>query len=131
MFHVLFPVVSYILRKVNSQSGGVTLVDLGTGTSFDVKTLAPSVDYTSLTTDNFIVEVSDVSSRANGTGSHSGSAGNYTTGSFVLTKSYDSVNGILSAYGTVGSYYVAQQTGKLYATGSSSAVGDVHTYLVY
>ena len=101
MFHVLFPVVSYILRKVNSQSGGVTLVDLGTGTSFDVKTLAPNVDYTQLTSDNFIIELTNSESTGN-----SGTGGKTSVrGYSVKTKNYNSETGALSASIVACGYY--------------------------
>ena len=128
---------------VISQSGGVTLVDLGTGTSFDVKALAPNVDYTTLTNDNFFVsDISDTSIPANTSTYPFSSAGwakvrhpvGFYGGSVSETKSYDNSTGILSFYITGSGSGGATETScsncqrLIY---SNSVNVPVHAYLIY
>ena len=76
------------------------LIDLGTSTSYDIKTLLPDVDYTHLTVDDFIIlaNVSNSSTSASvydypDSGSLSSSSCSYTR--YV---SYDPSTGVLTAY---------------------------------
>lgn len=72
---------------------------MGSGSSFDLKTLVPGIDYSSLTSDNFIVGTSGISR----------TRGSYVDGSYCyypvvtlnsdLTKSYNSGTGVLTLSG--------------------------------
>lgn len=91
----------WLCSNVISQSGGVTLVDLGTGTSFDIKTLAPDVDYTTLTLDNFLVSNFSIYEGSND------EAGSMGTRNFFTN--YDASTGVLTVFNyyrwQVGSYW--------------------------
>lgn len=76
---------------------------LGSGTSFDIKSLLPNVDYTKLTADNFVVEFNSVSSKVSGTLSLNAHDDNGTqdvswSQSTTISKNY--LNGVLSISGT-------------------------------
>ncbi len=94
-------------------------MDLGTGTSFDVKTLAIMADYSTLTNSNFVIEPSNGSS---GNVLTTGS-GNYANGSFSLSKNYTSTNGVLTAYGIISVW--------TYGSGTKTNNVPVHAYLIY
>ena len=68
---------------------------LGTGTSFDIKTLLPDIDYESLKENNFIV--CTVSGSATASCSTNSATQRNTSASFTPTKSY--TNGVLSVAG--------------------------------
>lgn len=82
---------------------GTQVFYLGTGTSFNIKTLLPDVDYTTLTSSNFIV----CQSILNGSGYQGdsftpNSDGNYNAGSYLSvggstpSYSYNATSGVLS-----------------------------------
>ena len=78
---------------------------LGTGTSFDIKSIFPD-NYTSLTEDNFIIGVQRKDAGGNagdgGTG-HSGSVAAGGSTAFELSKSYNPSTGTLTISGNI--YY--------------------------
>ena len=81
-------------KITGTYSGGTTIIDLGTGTSFDVSSYA---GYENFTADNFIVEVPASSSLST---QPSAMAASYATNvrpngsaSFKITKTYDSSTG--------------------------------------
>ena len=97
------------------------MIDLGTGSSFDITSYA---GYESFTADNFIVEPTDFTNVA---GSNSGDASGRgsTNASGTLVKSYS--NGILSAYLRVSATLVCG-----YATPwRGSANVSVHAYKLW
>ena len=71
---------------------------LGEGTSFDLKTIIPSVDYTKLTADNFIVEAQSKASTTIGGFTSGGPSSDFIQGSTTLNKSYNASTGVLSAH---------------------------------
>ena len=78
-------------------NGSAKVYYLGSGTSFDLKTLLPDVDYTTLTAANFIVEAGNKALTTVSSYSTGGS-GDYIQGRGTLTKSYAPSTGILTAY---------------------------------
>ncbi|MBQ8984667.1 hypothetical protein IJ098_02315 [Candidatus Saccharibacteria bacterium] len=98
------------------------MVDLGTGTSFDIKALAPGVDYSQLTVDNFISETNSGSTPDRSTEVKCGSSCAY--GVFSLIKTYNATTGILSSY-------MQTRTWAYKADWSGNGVTSVHVYLVY
>ncbi len=71
------------------------LYNLGTSTSFNIKTLLPNIDYTKLTADNFFV--SNVNAGSGVSRVHDNSNyGGYGEWNFV--KSYNNTTGILTSY---------------------------------
>lgn len=84
----------YNIQKNNS----LKVYSLGTGTSFDIKTLYPEIDYTKITEDNFIVGATSLSA---GTpmlakvGSWVGSQVSISV-NVNTSKSYDASSGILT-----------------------------------
>ena len=122
-------------QQVNSQSSGsVTLVDLGTGTSFNVSSYP---GYQNFTTNNFFVStITSVSGSAgNGlyySGSDSHISGSYSGSSSTgLVKSYNASTGIMSMYINLS----GSASGHCSYSGSQSSnysqTGTVHAYLVY
>lgn len=71
-------------------------IDLGSGTSFDIKVLAPNVDYRKLTSDNFFL----VSSGSSGMSGYDYDVLMYW--GFMFNKSYNASTGILTCYGGMG-----------------------------
>ena len=115
-------------------------MNLGTGTSFDIKTLAPDVDYTKLTANDFNVEQSGSVSTSASTQVKGGSganslAGNSGSASTSITKSYNASTCVLTAYGSVSLSWAATfrhptegwDTTKY---GSGSNIVSVNAYLV-
>lgn len=83
---------------------GNLLYYLGTGTSFDLKSLLPDIDYTQLSDSNFIV-VSDggsVDAHYNSDMYDWNCAGCRSNGNFYINKSYSATTGVLSASVTIG-----------------------------
>lgn len=87
---------------------------LGNGTSFNIGSLVPNVDYTKLTSDNFIVGVSALASSSY-TGSSKSYSGSILDG-FTLTKSYNASTGILSLSGTYARASAKGNDGGRYCT---------------
>ena len=114
------------LELDNSGSG---IVDLGLGTSFDIKTLAPNVDYKNLTKDSFIVECINNTVTSNGfLRDNLDSTWHWVKASVSIDKSYDATTGIL----TVSCIY----HGLVYSSGngnvaSAKSTNNVHVYLMY
>lgn len=76
--------------------GGLKLYDLGTAKSFDIKKLCPKVDYTKLTTNNFIfIDLPTISYKSGNKGSmcdnNSGLGGKGS-----VSKSYNASTGVLT-----------------------------------
>ena len=93
MFHVLFPVVSYILRKVNSQSGGSTDIRyLGYGTSVDVS--AVLAEYPNATIDNFFIAGSGAGGINSGSLSCSGMSAYQSAESYYSQTSFSGLSGL-------------------------------------
>lgn len=128
----------YKAGKTNS-----SIFDLGTSTSFNVKNLVPSVDYTKLTIDNFaILGISSIGNfSASGSGREGFSGGgacswNSTCStSFSLIKSYDSATGVLTCYLREQLNYslvtsLDANQGAKYNSGSPSRNTSVHVILI-
>ena len=115
-------------QQVNSQrdpqSIYANVIDLGTGTSFDVTSYS---GYENFTAANFIVEVPN-SSRNNGATRDASEAGRIYRAYLQMAKSYS--NGILSAY---ISYGVDKTTSNNsgWNSGYTNSKLNVHAYLVY
>ena len=109
--------------KVNGSTDGVDVYYLGQGTSFNVATLCPNIDYTTLTADNFVVE--PVSSQSSGE-----AWGNVMeVGSKVIkSKFYDVQTGVLSANYQGGGWYWYR--GSETYTRSRYSTSAVKAYLV-
>lgn len=110
----------------------VSLIYLGTGTSFDVKNKLPNnIDYSKLTSDNFIVEATSKDSTTIGGYTSGGANSDYITARTSLTKTYNPETGILT------SYYNVYAIGHLFSSNSGSWFTkpvdwnlDVKAYLV-
>ena len=106
------------------------VVYLGRGTSFDLKTKVPDIDYTSLTSDNFIAVVKSLSSLS---GQDSTRDHNYLSGRIVpfnLTVSYNNSTGVVTVGGVYYGFYVCLDDSYLYCTddarGYANASPDVY-----
>lgn len=117
------------LFNIKKGGGGAKLYDLGTGTSFDLKTLVPDVDYTSLTADNFFYK--DLT----GAKSTWGGLKNGTNPKAYLNcgKSYNSSTGVLSVTlnangGVAGGWF--PEAGGAFENIDIYAYGSVHAYLI-
>ena len=105
------------------------MVDLGTGTSFDVSSYP---GYQNFTVDNFLVSsVTDASSRQYGTlvkncQDDTGATTSWVDNSLSQTKSYNAATGILNF--SIYSYSYTRSNCGSGATGNTSTV---HAYLVY
>ena len=98
---IIISVKITIINNVISQSSGASnIYYLGTGSSFDLKSLLPNIDYSSLTIDNFIVSTISISSGSyiSYAWSCSNSPQTYLDGSSLI-KSYNNTTGILSLSG--------------------------------
>ncbi|MBQ3352150.1 hypothetical protein IJG91_00580 [Candidatus Saccharibacteria bacterium] len=71
------------------------MVDLGTGTSFDVSSYP---GYQNFTADNFMIVFPSGGSASTSGG---GCKGYDATGTFSVTKTYNNSTGILQGYGTI------------------------------
>lgn len=106
------------LDELYTKSNGASIIHLGTGTSFDIKTLLPDIDYTNLTSDNFIIAPASASIYFSGT-TVSGSISQSRGTSF--TKSYDATTGVL----TISNYYSQFSIGDWSKSGTHRVTGDV------
>lgn len=101
------------INNISNSSDGISIVRLGSATSYNIKEMFPSIDYKQLTNDNFIVGTENADYTFTGTGS-SGvhcypSSGGYDTSVTVsytcnrsasISKSYDASTGILTVTAT-------------------------------
>lgn len=89
---------------VNNLGSGVYC--LGTGTSFDIKTLLPNINYKKLTVDNFIVTSTAKSILWNrdSEGRSSIGAGDYFSGTASIFKNYNADTGMLTVANGVNHY---------------------------
>lgn len=92
--------------NVGSVAGGpVNVYCLGKGTSFDIKTLLPSIDWTKLVLDNFFISIDSEPQYqvyySNPDTVGSGYSWIYNT--ITMTKQYN--NGIFTAYGNLSCKY--------------------------
>lgn len=116
---------------------GFQIIDLGEGTSFDIKTNYPKVDYTSLTVDNFITAASSiVTTNKKGTYVESGlSEAQYiycdfpSSPSFIPSINYDSETGIL----TIGTTRISAKAyvNKANASYTTNTKVNHKVYLIY
>jgi len=84
-------------------SGG-KVYNLGKGTSFNIKTLLPDIDYTSLTADNFVIIATSVNaSTSTWAHAHTSVSG---SGSTSPTCSYNNSSGVLTVSKLGGSFNV-------------------------
>lgn len=83
----------------------VKVYNLGTGTSFDIKTLVPDVDYTQLTEDNFIVGTTSGTGLDTTASLSTGGTYYAKTNGLSITKSYNASTGILSVSVTPYTHY--------------------------
>lgn len=100
------------------------MIDLGTGTSFDVSSYT---GYQNFTIDNFFISditTTSASFSKSGTGWSSDHT-ETTSGSVSLTKIYDASTGILSCYTTVK----CSHSGGNSHNGTASSTGTVNVYL--
>lgn len=120
------------LYKISQENTGTQkVVDLGTGTSFD---LTSYEGYQNFTNSNFII-VSASSMSNSGSSSfqpgYSASVNSTVTASYSTTKSYNASSGILTAYATLsGSFSRAGgvDSGRFPSFSSNEAV---NVYLIY
>ena len=117
-------------------SNGVKAINLGMGTSFNIQTLLPNVDYTQLTDDNFVIATSSTTylSGSGGYGEDETFFGNVAT-----VKNYDNQTGVLTCYtrwnadgrGTINSnvqvYYVKNPL-KLKFIGHNTSIDIKNIY---
>lgn len=107
--------------------GAADVKFLGTGTSFDIKTLVPTVDYTTLSTSNFIVGGKSISALS-ATGKVK--ERDHVSGRFDpynITTSYDNENGILTVSGVRYGFYACGDDGYYYCR-DMQAYSDVTVY---
>lgn len=109
----------------NSAKNQFVATYLGTGTSFNVRSKFPN-EYGSFTADNFICEASGEISYGGGHGDANGPGTVNTSGKMTVTKSYNSSNGVLTAYIT-GSAWSYIEHGR---TPGGSGNLSVSAYLV-
>ncbi|MDD3369938.1 MAG: hypothetical protein PHP50_13840 [Lachnospiraceae bacterium] len=104
------------------KNAGSTIYCLGSGTTFDIKTLLPDVDYTKLTKDNFIIKVI----------SSSVSLDEDITSIYHLTTTpqvtYDAITGIATLTGLSNSYYRSYYDGAKHVSLSNSI--SIMVYLI-
>ena len=96
---------------------------LGTGTSFNIKTLLPEIDYASLTPDKFIIGLSGIPSGS--TSSTEMGISRYTASASLsgasLTKSYNTSTGVLTIGGYSGTVTLnCSDSGRVRSTSVSS-----------
>jgi len=117
----------FVYLNINSSK----FIDLGAGTSFDIKSSYPNVDYASLTTDNFIVGTMAASSLS---GTSLNSAHQYLStymSGFTLSKSYNNTTGVLSVGGNGYSFCACNDDSYKYCCDVNRS-GSVtpHAYLI-
>lgn len=86
-----------LFECTGSSSCGNKVIYLGRGTSFNVRELVPDIDYTSLTSDNFIAEIVDWPRTTNST--NGGEISSYVdaiVNASTMTKTYDNLSGIFT-----------------------------------
>lgn len=114
-----------------SSSESQNVVDLGTGTSFD---LTSYDGYENFTTDNFII-VSLESVSKSGSSSfrpeYSANVTSTVTASYSTTKNYNSGTGILTAYATFSGSFSRDGGTEVGDFPSFSTQHEVRIYLVY
>lgn len=119
--------MAYLKIEGHAFSGAILL---GSGTSYDIKTLYPTI-YSKLTADNFIVEV--VSSQAHAEGDcTASSAGNIKHGSTALatiTKTY-STDGVLTIGGTSATYKATGANASGYLDAEATVTVTYKVYMV-
>lgn len=94
----IYGVKKYVVEPVQPNN----VINLGTGTSFNISTLVPNVDYTKLTADNFIVGCNNSSSTTRENKSPGNVGNEYITANISsITKNYDNSTGILSLSGGI------------------------------
>ena len=108
------------------------VIDLGTGTSFDVSAYS---GFENFTVDNFICEQSESGAASGDTGFRSASwydnqCRGYGDCSVVLNKSYDSVTGVLTAEVELSGSSTGKTNGGIGDTCSYSDKVPVKAYLV-
>lgn len=117
----------------NKQSSTPNVYYLGTGTSFDIKTKYPDIDYTKLTANNFITGVTAIN-RVNATYGPSGGEYRYISAyitGFNLSKSYNSTTGVLTVGGNGYSLTGCIDNGFIYCKDAYSAANATpFVYLV-
>ena len=113
-------------KGINANTGKYTLIDLGIGSSFDVKSVY--ANYSSLTNDNFIVKVENIS--VSGSTTNNDNDNSSYSGSFSVTPtiSYNSSTGILTLgnLSRIRSYKTWGNTGTII-----TATATVRVYLKY
>ena len=97
---------------------------LGQGTSFNIQSLLPNIDYTSLTASNFIIEPNSAEASRDQNADVGSSKGMLT-----VNKSYNAETGVLSAsaVGYFSTYYDGAMGSQ---SASSSVTASVKAYLV-
>ncbi|MFR2534184.1 MAG: hypothetical protein ACLS95_02990 [Clostridia bacterium] len=117
---------SYQAGSNDASTGKYTLVELGTGTSFDIKSVYSN--YSKLTTSNFICQVVSIS--VSGSATDNDAHNSSYSGSFSVTPSitYNSSTGIVNISGTSNSrsYKTWGNTGTII-----TATATVKVYLKY
>ena len=111
--------------------GAADVKFLGNGTSFDIKTLVPTVDYKTLSTSNFIVGGKSISALS-ATGKVK--ERDHVSGRFDpynLSVSYNNQTGILSVSGTSYGFYGCGDDGYYYCKDMQAYANvNVYAYLV-
>lgn len=111
-----------VLKKLGSN-----VVNLGTGTSFDIK--AYYADYKQLTANDFVIEPEALPDQVLGSkGTHTVNSSNvYAWMRFTKTKNYNAETGILTAYVTPSGGYGSSTAG---VSDTASDNRPVHAYLI-
>lgn len=111
-----------VLKKLGSN-----VVNLGTGTSFDIK--AYYADYKQLTANDFVIEPEALPDQVLGSkGTHTVNSSNvYAWMRFTKTKNYNAETGILTAYVTPSGGYGSSTAG---VSDTASDNRPVHAYLL-
>ena len=116
-----------------TNDGGTKIVNLGTGTSYNIKTLCPDVDYTSLTINNFIYGMSGAGATSAGYGKVTGDGRSlYSSSTGLNVKgTYNNTTGILTISGNTQTIQ-----GRYYGSGvdnqaNSTQVATCFAYLIY
>ena len=136
-FYISKCVIRIILAFYNNsyyasgKAQGCTIYDLGTGSSFNVSNIQ-GINYSILTSNNFIIEVVSGSTGR----SESGHVDNYDCGAMVkgnVNKSYNASTGVLSAYVSAeGGYYTnnnssfSRSAGVSYTVKAYLVIGEIN-----
>ena len=117
--------IGQAISAAQSSNTGCNIYCLGTGTSIDLTTLLPDIDYTTLTVDNFIIGDPESIRLSASTADGCDPAGS-VSGTKNFVKSYNSSTGIFTY---IVSYSVQSNSGR-YARNSACTLNNCKVYLI-